>query len=94
MEIKIKNIEQKMLNDQFDSYRFTYDVVHNGRIRTVKRYIPPADLGEGVEANYENILAFIRSKEEAHPIETFEYAMAQENEIESETEINHEQEEF
>ena len=86
VEIFIDDIQHEVVDSEFRSLKVRYRVFKEGKhIRTVTRYISGS-------LSYNEMVNFIKSKEELKPVKTYAKALVENNEIKEITEIKDEEE--
>lgn len=86
MEIFIDDIQHEVINSEFGSLKVRYRVLNEGKhVRTVTRYISE-------NLSYDEMVNFIKNKEELKPIKTYIKALVEIKEIKEITEIKDEEE--
>ena len=86
LDITISEIQHEYIDDVFNQLKVSFVVFKDGvRIKNGKRYIQE-------DLSYQEIVDFIKSKEEEKPIRTFTKVLSDVQEIESVTEIIEEEE--
>lgn len=86
IEIFIDDIRHEYIDDEFKSFKVRYRVLKEGKhVRTVTRYISE-------NLSYDEMVNFIKSKEELKPVKTYAKALVENNEIKEITEIKDEEE--
>jgi hypothetical protein len=88
IEIFIDDIHREYIDDEFKSFKIRYRVLMAGElIRTVTRYIDD-------DLSYNEMVNFIKTKEEGKPVKTYTKSLIEQNELKEIIEIKDKEEEF